>query len=82
MKSLKALEKEVSKNVDFVESKLSGLMKKHKNQYAVCHNKQIEFADDFGAGVELGKKQFGEDAGFCVHKVTKEPMIFSALVVL
>ena len=81
--NFKKLEKEVKENSSQLDEKIKNLIKKQKDKYAVYNNGNVYFADSFKEGVNTGIKEFGEETGFVVKKVTKENhIILSSLVTL
>ena len=78
--NIKKLEREVKINSILLDEKLTAYLKTHKNKYVVFDSGKAFFEETFGEGVEKGVKEFGENVGFVVKKVTKSTPILSSLV--
>jgi len=65
---------EVDQNYDAFTRALSGILRRHKGQYALMRDgKIVEFFDRPGAANVAGCERF-EDAVFSIQEVTDEPI--------
>lgn len=71
-------EKELKKNLDFVNENKESLLKEHKNKFIlVFEEKLIGSYDSYERAAGEGVRLFGVDANFLVyHLVEKEPLNF------
>ena len=82
MISMKKLEKQVKHNCVLLESKIPKLLKTNKNQYVVFHNGKQFIKKTLHDSIECGIKEFGDDVGFAVKKITKIVPVMSTLIKL
>jgi len=71
-------EKDLKKNVDFVNKNRAALMKEHFGKFILVYDeKLIDSFDTYEKAAEEGVRLFGVDANFLVyHLVEKEPLNF------
>ncbi|MCL5674956.1 MAG: hypothetical protein M1501_04355 [Candidatus Omnitrophica bacterium] len=78
--NMKKMEKEVKKNSLMLDKEMDSFIKSAESKYVVYNKGKSYIADTLKNGVELGIKNFGEDTGFAVKKITKSMPILSSLV--
>ncbi len=71
-------EKELKKNLDFVNKNKESLLKEYKNKFVlVFEEKLVGSYDTYERAAEEGVRLYGLDANFLVyHLVEKEPLNF------
>jgi hypothetical protein len=71
-------EKELKKNLDFVNKNKESLLKEHKNKFILVFEEQVLGSyDTYERAAEEGVRLYGVDANFLVyHLVEKEPLNF------
>lgn len=81
-KASKKIENEVISNSGLVEARFSSYFKEHENEYLIFNSGKEFFTKSFAEALKKGEKEFGEDTGFVVRKVSKQVPVLSALVKL
>ena len=71
-------EKDLKKNLDFINENKESLLKEHKNKFIlVFEEKLVDSYDNYERAAEEGVRLYGVDANFLVyHLVEKEPLNF------
>ncbi|MFH1824839.1 MAG: hypothetical protein ABH873_06400 [Candidatus Firestonebacteria bacterium] len=71
-------EKNLKKNLDFVNKNKESLLKEHKDKFIlVFEEKLVDSYDSYERAAEEGVRLYGLDANFLVyHLVEKEPLNF------
>lgn len=71
-------EKELKKNLDFVNENRDSLLKEYKNKFVlIFEEKLVGSYDTYERAAEEGVRLYGVDANFLVyHLVEKEPLNF------
>lgn len=71
-------EKDLKKNLEFVEKNKVDLLKKHNNKFVLVYEeKLIDSFDTYEKAAEEGVRLFGSEATFLVyHVVENEPLNF------
>ena len=69
-------EKDLKKNVEYVEKEKEQLLEKYRNKYLLIHEEQVvDSFDSYAKAAEGGIQQFGIEATFLVHFMTEQPPV-------
>jgi len=71
-------EKDLKKNLDFINENKESLLKEHKNKFILVFEEKLVCSyDSYERAAEEGVRLYGIDANFLVyHLVEKEPLNF------
>ena len=71
-------EKDLKKNLDFINENKESLLKEHKNKFILAfEEKLVDSYDSYERAAEEGVRLYGVNANFLVyHLVEKEPLNF------
>jgi len=77
-------EKDLKKNLDFVNNNKESLLREHKNKFILVFEEQVVGSyDTYERAAAEGVRLYGVDANFLVHPlVEKEPLNFIMEAVL